>query len=231
MPSRTPSLTVPLPRGWTKIVRSATLHAISVAVTALTTAWGRAATSRSARLRQRGEVDRLRTEIALLKEELEIKDARWGRVPARRRPHYGPVQRMRILELRAARGWSTAQAARHFLVTEDTIASWIRRVDEGGERALVRIEEPVNRFPDFVRYLVRSLKLMCPRLRKILESYGITWDPQGARGSEIKLTGKGKRMRIGDYRKYPQQLIRNIRQKFHLRPKDGVSDEEFYDRG
>ncbi len=54
---------------------------------------------------------------------------------------------MRILELRAARGWSTAQAARRFLVTEDTIVSWIRRVDEGGERALVRLEEPVNKFP------------------------------------------------------------------------------------
>ena len=44
MPSRTQSLAVPLPKGWTKIVRSATLHAISVAVTALITAGGRAAT-------------------------------------------------------------------------------------------------------------------------------------------------------------------------------------------
>ena len=96
MPSRTPSLTVPLPRGWTKIVRSATLHAISVAVTALTTAWGRAATGRSTRQRQGGEVDRVRTEIALLKEELEIKDARWGRVPARRRPHYDGRSIVRI---------------------------------------------------------------------------------------------------------------------------------------
>ena len=142
------------------------MHAISLAVTALTTAWGRAATSRSASLRQRGEVDRLCTEIALLKEELEIKDARWGRVPARRRPHYGPVQRMRILELRAARGWSTAQAARRFLVTEDTIASWMRRLDEEGEGALVQVGEPVNKFPEFVSYLVRSLKLMCPTLGK-----------------------------------------------------------------
>ena len=79
MPSRTDSMTVPLPRGWTKIVRSATLHAISVAATALTTAWGRAATGGSSRRRQRAEVDRLKTEIALLNEELELEDARWGR--------------------------------------------------------------------------------------------------------------------------------------------------------
>ena len=96
------------------------------------------------------EADRLRIEIALLEEELEIKDARWARAPARRRPHYGPVQRLRMLKLRTARGWSTAQSARRFLVTEDTIASWLRRVDEEGEYALVRIAEPVNRFPDFV---------------------------------------------------------------------------------
>ncbi len=74
---------------------------------------------------------------------------------------------MRILELRAARGWSVEQAAQKFLVTEDTIASWVRRVDEGGERPLVQIEEPVNKFPEFVAHLVRSLKLMCPTLGKV----------------------------------------------------------------
>ena len=38
--------------------------------TALTVAWARAAASRSSRCRPSGEADRLRTEIALLKEEL-----------------------------------------------------------------------------------------------------------------------------------------------------------------
>lgn len=40
-------------------------------------------------------------------------------------------------------------------------------VDESGERALVQIEEPVNKFPHFVGQLVRSLKLMCPTLGKV----------------------------------------------------------------
>ena len=52
------------------------------------------------------ELDRANTEIALLKEELDIKDARWSRLPSRRRPYYVPVQRMRILQLKTARGWS-----------------------------------------------------------------------------------------------------------------------------
>jgi transposase InsO family protein len=74
---------------------------------------------------------------------------------------------MRILKLRAARGWSLAQTAKSFLVTEDTMASWIRRVDEQGERALVQTEEPVNKYPEFVAQLVRELKLICPDFGKV----------------------------------------------------------------
>jgi len=35
-------------------------------------------------------------------------------------------------------------------VTEETISSWVRRVDEEGEHALVQIHGPVNEFPAFV---------------------------------------------------------------------------------
>ena len=76
-------------------------HAISLASTALTVSWSRAA-SRSSPQRQRAEIDRLRAEITHLKEEMAIKDSRWGRHSPRRRPHYGPIHRMRILRLRAA---------------------------------------------------------------------------------------------------------------------------------
>ena len=79
----------PLPKGWPKTIRSSVLHAVSLASAALTTAWGRAARNRRPRVVV-AELERARTEIALLKEELSIKDARWGRVPPRRRPYYGP---------------------------------------------------------------------------------------------------------------------------------------------
>jgi DNA-binding transcriptional regulator YiaG len=120
-------------------VHRSILHAISMAATALTQAWSRGVRHSPA------EMERLRTEVGLLREELDLKDARFARVPARRRPHYGPVQRMRILELRAARGWSARQVAERFLVSEETIANWMRRLDEEGEAGLVRLEEPVNR--------------------------------------------------------------------------------------
>ena len=70
--------------GWRKITRAGVLHAISVAAMAMTSAWSRA--SRSSRQRASAEVDRLGSEIAQLTEELDLKDSRWARVPARRCP-------------------------------------------------------------------------------------------------------------------------------------------------
>jgi transposase len=64
---------------------------------------------------------------------LKIKDARWSRLPSRRRPHYTLIERMRILQVKAARGWSREQAAHAFLIDEQTMRSWLRRVDEEGE--------------------------------------------------------------------------------------------------
>ena len=97
---------------------------------------------------------------------MRIKDERMLRVPPHRRPYYSPIERMAILELRAAQGWTAAQTAERFQITETTITNWMRRLDEEGPQALVRTREPVNRFPDYVRYLVRRLKVLCPRLGK-----------------------------------------------------------------
>ena len=88
------------------------------------------------------------------------------RLAPQKRPHYVPTERMSILELRAARAWSAQQSADAFLVTPATIASWMKRVDEQGPDPLLQIREPVNKFPDFVRYAVQRLKTMCPTLGK-----------------------------------------------------------------
>ena len=90
-----------------------------------------------------------------------------ARIPALRRPHYLPTERMAILQLRAARCWTLKQTANAFLVTGETIASWTKRVDEDGPDALLKLHEPVNRFPDFVRYMVQRLKILCPSMGKV----------------------------------------------------------------
>ena len=107
----------PLPVGWPRRVRSVAVHAISFAQASLTAARGWAANSWDTRVRLQEENDRLRQEIHLLLEELRIKDARLARIPAQRRPHYPPTERLAILELRTARGWSLSQTATRLLVT------------------------------------------------------------------------------------------------------------------
>ena len=99
-------------------------------------------------------------------EELRLKDARMSRIEPHRRPHYQAIERMAILELKAARGWSLAQTARTFFITTATISSWLGRIDEQGPDALVQTREPVNKFPALVRYLVQRLKTLSPSMGK-----------------------------------------------------------------
>ena len=155
---------IALPRGWPRSVLSAVVHAISMASIAFTATRAHAANHSNGRIRAQAEHDRLEREIALLLEELRIKDARMERLSAQRRPHYPPIERLAILDLRAARGWSQAETARRLLVTPLTVASWTQRLDDEGPDALVQVSEPVNRFPELVSYLVKRLKVFCPRM-------------------------------------------------------------------
>ena len=106
-----------LPAGWPRRVRSAVVHAISMASAAFAVARARAETHSKGVVRLRARIDSQDREIGLLLEELRIKDARMERLSAQRRPHYPPIERLSILELRAARGWSKAETARRMLVT------------------------------------------------------------------------------------------------------------------
>ena len=156
-----------LPRGWPRRVRSAVVHAVSLAGASLAAARGRASDSLNASLRRRAALDRLQQEIQLLREEMRIKDSRMQHIEPRKRPHYPPTERLAILVLRAARSWSLTQTARAFLVTPLTVASWNARLDQEGPDALIRLPEPVNRFPDFVAFVDKRLKVLCPRMGKV----------------------------------------------------------------
>ena len=167
MPANPSSPEIPLPRGWPSRVRSAILHVISLAQFTLAYTRGWAANSANSRIRLKADLDRAHQEIALSHEELRIHKLRMTQIAPHRRPYYPPTERMAILQLKAARGWPLEQTAQEFLVTADTIRSWLKRVDEQGPNALVQLREPVNKFPDFVRYLVQQLKALCPMLGKV----------------------------------------------------------------
>ena len=166
MPSKSKQPRIPLPKSWGTHVKTAIPHVVTLAQYALTYSRSWAADSTNQRVRLKAENDHLQQELALRQEELRIKDARMRQMAPARRPHYPSTERMAILELRAARAWSLEQTARTFLVTADTIRSWVRRIDEAGAKALAQTSLPVNKFPDYVRYLVQRLKVLCPMLGK-----------------------------------------------------------------
>jgi len=106
-----PAVNIPLPKSWPAKVCAAMLHVVSLAKYAAVYTRSWAADSRNARVRLRADNDRLLHEVALLREEIRIKDARMVSLPPHRRPFYPPSARLAILELRAARGWSLEQTA------------------------------------------------------------------------------------------------------------------------
>ncbi len=83
---------IPLPKQWPKRVRSGVLHAISLAHYTLTFTRSWAANCLNTRIRLKAENGRLHQELALLQEEMRIKDTRMLRIPAQRRPHYPPIR-------------------------------------------------------------------------------------------------------------------------------------------
>lgn len=138
------------------------IHALGLARFALLHVRGWAANSPLARARLRADNDRLRAEVALLRREMVLKDRRMARLPAARRPRYRPEDRLAVLTLRAARGWSIARTARRFLVCDATVRLWLRRCEEEGPGALVWTPVPVQRFPDFVTMVVQELRTTLP---------------------------------------------------------------------
>ena len=97
---------IPLPKGWKRSIKSAVVQLMSLARFAFLHASGSAGSSPNRAKRLAADHNRLDAEVALLREELRLKDARMERIAPQRRPHYAPTERLAILELRAARGWS-----------------------------------------------------------------------------------------------------------------------------
>jgi len=163
-----PSLSsVPLPPSWPDHVKSAFLNALGMAHLGMTCVRGWCANSPVTQVGLKADNERLRSEVELLRQEMRIKDARMGRIPARHRPRYAPADRLAILELKASRGWNERQTARAFLISPATVTGWLKRVDEQGTDSLVQVARPVNRFPEFVDHLVQKLKLSFPAMGKV----------------------------------------------------------------
>ena len=97
-----------VPMQWSSCIKSAFIHTISLASAVFNSACVLGSKRKSTNTRQNAELAQAYQEIALLREEMEIKDKRFQRIAPHRRPYY-PIQRMQILKLRAAGRWSVSQ--------------------------------------------------------------------------------------------------------------------------
>jgi hypothetical protein len=88
MPDASAFQDIPLPKSWNTRVKSGVLQAIALAHTAMTFVRGMCADSSLARVRLKAELDRRDQEIALVREQLRLLAARFGRIPGNKRPHY-----------------------------------------------------------------------------------------------------------------------------------------------
>ena len=82
-----PPATIPLPRSWPKNVKSGVLHVIGIAQVVLAHARGWAADCANPKVRMQGDLDRAEQEIAILREEIRIKDASMAQLQPHRRPN------------------------------------------------------------------------------------------------------------------------------------------------
>jgi len=169
---------VDLPRSWPDQAKRACVHPAGLAHVAIRKVRGLLTDSPRKAACLAAERDAALAELAQAREEARILRARTEGVDPRRRPHYPPPERLAILTLRAAAGWTSEETTKRFLLTPATIANWMRRVDEHGEKELVSLREPLNRYPSFVAQVVEQLKAAFPiagskRIADILARGGV----------------------------------------------------------
>ena len=104
-----PNFALPVPRQWTKHIKSAFIHTISLASATFTSTCALASKRKATVTRLKAELAQAYQEIALLQMEMQIKDDRFRRISAHRRPYYTPIQRLQILKLKTARRYSSHQ--------------------------------------------------------------------------------------------------------------------------
>jgi putative transposase len=102
--------------------------------------------------------------LAQAREEADILRARLERLGPRRRRHYSPRQRFRILLFMKTYVMSLAETAQRFLVSTQTVARWMKEASLRPERdtvgSLIEPVLPVRRYDDVTRHLIQNMDEM-----------------------------------------------------------------------
>jgi transposase-like protein len=147
---------------WPKSLRQA-VDAIAVVFAAVyELARTRAATHPSSTVRAMAQSDDAIFDAKLLEREADILRRNREEIPARRRPHYSPADRLEIIQLMRLRGWSIDETAGHFAVHKNTISAWVKELETDPKSTLFTGVTPFNKIGDAARILVRAIRELCP---------------------------------------------------------------------
>lgn len=97
--------------------------------------------------------------VYVLREALSLLGGRFDKLPDRKRPHYGPTQRFRILRLRHLAGLSQEETAKLFRVATGTISRWECQANPQSQvvGSTVTPVPPIRRYSDVVHHLAQTL--------------------------------------------------------------------------
>lgn len=107
--------------------------------------------------------------VAAMDEKLEARNQaevcgllqrRFGKLPARKRSHYDPADRIRIIHLMWRNGWAAKETSRRLLVSERCIRQWMRDYLDGTLRDASVV--PHNKHDEIVVWLTHELKERYP---------------------------------------------------------------------
>ncbi len=149
-----------------KHTNTACLHALSVGHMLFARIAARAADTLWNRLFILAQLKRCEAVMAEQAMRIRILTRRMRRTAARKRPQYTPELRRMILEYQAAYGLTNAETARRFLIDPQTLAAWKKEGYGLAKTHLVEQNTPPNKYPEYVRQMVRKLKEYIPFIGK-----------------------------------------------------------------
>ena len=98
------------------------------------------------------------------KEIIDILGECWDKIPDKRRPHYMPTQRARVLAVKHLLDLSRRETAKIFRISADAVADWEQQAtrDPGATTIgnTVKPVPPVRRYADVVHHMVRWMDFM-----------------------------------------------------------------------
>jgi transposase InsO family protein len=148
-----------IPDSATRLALRATLNAAHLLGLAAGTHLRKLRAAKDPLMQAQARLEEAELRVRLAWEVVEMLAGRFSRIPEKRRPHYTPAQRFRVLEIRNLLGWNRHQTARLFLVCPNTVSNWERSADPGARTCGPALSPvpPVRRLADSVRHLVRTM--------------------------------------------------------------------------